>query len=92
MRYRIVKRKKKRIIVRIFLLLILIITGYVLYCMYFLPAYPANRNIVDVKRIDLSENFYKAGDSWLLKNKYGLWEMYAEGDAIGRGNKIGILS
>ncbi|MDR1887601.1 MAG: C45 family peptidase, partial [Prevotellaceae bacterium] len=40
----------------------------------------------------LSENFYKAGDSWLLKNKYGLWEMYAEGDAIGRGNKIGILS
>jgi predicted choloylglycine hydrolase len=40
----------------------------------------------------VGENFYRADDSWLLKNKYGLWEMYVSGDAIDRGNKIGVLS
>jgi hypothetical protein len=48
--------------------------------------------ISDIQRITLNTNFYKADDSWLLKNKYGLWEMYAAGEAIDRGNKIGILS
>jgi hypothetical protein len=45
-----------------------------------------------IQRTTVSENFYKAYDSWLLKNKYGLWEMYAAGEAIDRGNKIGVLS
>jgi predicted choloylglycine hydrolase len=64
----------------------------VLYCAYFLPSYPKNRNITEIKRITVSNDFYKAGDSWLLKNKYGLWEMYVAGNAIDRGNKIGVLS
>jgi hypothetical protein len=48
--------------------------------------------VPDIQRTTVSENFYKAGDSWLLKNKYGLWEMYVAGEAINRGSKIGILS
>jgi predicted choloylglycine hydrolase len=60
--------------------------------MYCLPAYPDNRKTSEIQRIVVSGNFYRAGDSWLLKNKYGLWEMYAAGDAIDRGAKIGILS
>jgi predicted choloylglycine hydrolase len=76
----------------VLLALALVTTGFVLYCMYLLPTYPVNRNIPDVRRVTLGNNFYKAEDSWLLKNRYGLWEMYAAGDAIDRGNKIGILS
>jgi hypothetical protein len=60
--------------------------------MYYLPDYPKNRRIADLQRIVAGKNFYRADDSWLLKNKYGLWEMYVAGDAIDRGNKIGILS
>jgi predicted choloylglycine hydrolase len=60
--------------------------------MYFLPTYPKNRNIADIRRVTLSDNLYRADDSWLLKNRYGLWEMYVSGDAISRGNKIGVLS
>jgi predicted choloylglycine hydrolase len=57
-----------------------------------LPTYPKNRKIPDVQRVALSKHFYKVNDSWLLKNTYGLWEMYASGNAIERGNKIGVLS
>jgi predicted choloylglycine hydrolase len=46
----------------------------------------------NIQRIALNNHFYKADDSWLLKNKHGLWEMYVAGDAIERGNKIGVLS
>jgi hypothetical protein len=73
-------------------LLTLILVGFILCCAYFLPTYPKNRKITNIERVTLANDFYKAGDSWLLKNKYGLWEMYVEGNAIDRGNKIGILS
>ncbi|MDR1593003.1 MAG: C45 family peptidase [Prevotellaceae bacterium] len=61
-------------------------------CIYLLPTYPDNMKMSDIQRIVVSENFYKADDAWLLKNKFGLWEMYAAGEAIDRGNKIGVLS
>ncbi|MDR1582713.1 MAG: C45 family peptidase [Prevotellaceae bacterium] len=73
-------------------MLALFMAGFVLSCIYLLPTYPQNRNITDIQRIVVKENFYKADDSWLLKNNYGLWEMYVAGNAIDRGNKIGILS
>jgi predicted choloylglycine hydrolase len=60
--------------------------------MYLLPTYPGNRTVDNVQRISVSTNFHKVNDSWLLKNKHGLWEMYVAGDAIERGNKIGLLS
>jgi predicted choloylglycine hydrolase len=60
--------------------------------MYLLPTYPENRNIADVRRVVAADHFYVADDSWLLKNKHGLWEMYVAGNAIERGNKIGLLS
>jgi predicted choloylglycine hydrolase len=60
--------------------------------MYLLPTYPKNRTIANVHRISVSSNFHVVNDSWLLKNEHGLWEMYVAGDAIERGNKIGLLS
>jgi predicted choloylglycine hydrolase len=76
----------------IFLSLTLIVVGFILYCAYFLPTYPKNTKIAKIERITLGNDFYKADNSWLLKNKYGLWEMYVEGNGIERGNKIGVLS
>jgi hypothetical protein len=92
MGYRIFKRRKKRTALKIFLLLAFVLAIFVFYCMYFFPAYPKNRKIPDIHRTTVSANFYKADDSWLLKNRYGLWEMYASGNAIDRGNKMGVLS
>jgi predicted choloylglycine hydrolase len=60
--------------------------------MYLLPTYPKNRKISEVQRVTIDAHFYKADDSWLLKNTHGLWEMYVAGNAIERGNKIGVLS
>ncbi|MDR2383921.1 MAG: C45 family peptidase [Prevotellaceae bacterium] len=60
--------------------------------MYLLPTYPRNRTIVNVQRVSISPDFHKVNDSWLLKNEHGLWEMYVAGNAIERGNKIGLLS
>jgi predicted choloylglycine hydrolase len=48
--------------------------------------------ISDVQCVTVNNHFYKAEDSWMLKNRYGLWEMYVAGNAIERGNKIGVLS
>ena len=50
-----------------------------------------NTNI-EVKRIALGPNFYKLGNSWIRKNEFGLWEMYAEGTPFERGLTIGKLS
>jgi predicted choloylglycine hydrolase len=60
--------------------------------MYLLPTYPKNRTVANVQRVSVSPNFHKVNDSWLLKNKHGLWEMYVSGDPIARGSKIGLLS
>jgi hypothetical protein len=92
MKFKIIKPKRKRRILKISLLLALVLTGFIVYCIYFLPTYPKNRKIAYVERINVDKNFYKAGNSWLLKNEHKLWEMYAEGEAIDRGNKIGALS
>jgi hypothetical protein len=48
--------------------------------------------ITNIHRFAAGSRFYIAEDSWLLKNTHGLWEMYVAGNAIERGNKIGILS
>ena len=85
-------KKKKRRVLKILLVLIVLFTAFILYCMFFLPTLPQNRSIVKVERKTIGENFYMADDSWLLKNKQGLWEMYIKGSPLERGNKIGVLS
>jgi predicted choloylglycine hydrolase len=48
--------------------------------------------VPEVQRITVNNTFYRTEDSWLLRNQFGLWEMYVTGNAIERGNKIGVLS
>jgi predicted choloylglycine hydrolase len=50
-----------------------------------------NSKIVSEKRVMVDSNFYYFNQDWLQQNKYGLWEMYLEGDAFDRGVAHGKL-
>lgn len=45
-------------------------------------------SILEVQRENLSKDFYGINSSWLRKNKYGLWEMYLEGNPF----EIGVIN
>ena len=49
-----------------------------------------NASIPAVKR--QSATFFSSGNNFFLKNKLGLWELYAEGDPLERGLVIGSLT
>ena len=45
-------------------------------------------SILEVQRENPSKDFYRINSSWLKKNKYGLWEMYLEGNPF----EIGVIN
>ena len=45
-------------------------------------------SILNEKRENPAPDFYQIGNSWLKKNKYGLWEMYLEGSPF----EIGLIN
>jgi len=55
---------------------------------------PEVENIFDPneRKLEIGDNIYIFQDSWLKKNKYGLWEMFVAGDAFSLGYKKGILA
>ena len=55
---------------------------------------PENTNLEALKleRKKLGDNFYVLKNNWLRKNKYGIWEMYLEGEAFERGVVHGKLA
>lgn len=40
----------------------------------------------------ISENHFKAGNSQLIKNPHGIWELYVEGNPLERGISNGLLT
>ncbi len=42
--------------------------------------------------LKIDSNLYVLGENWIRKNKYGLWELFVEGDAFNRGVATGKLS
>ncbi|MBI4649330.1 MAG: DUF2062 domain-containing protein [Bacteroidia bacterium] len=44
------------------------------------------------EKIKAGEDFYLCGRNWLNRNKYGLWELYIEGNALERGIAAGKLT
>ena len=44
------------------------------------------------QREKINDSTYFAGDNFLTKNKYGLWELYVEGDPLQRGLLTGSLT
>lgn len=52
-----------------------------------------NEQIVNqLKRVKVGQDAFTAGNSWLRKNKYGLWEMYLEGTPFEMGVANGKLT
>ncbi|WP_034925051.1 acyl-CoA--6-aminopenicillanic acid acyl-transferase [Gillisia sp. CAL575] len=47
---------------------------------------------IDTLRIKHNDSLYTIGKNSLLKNKYGIWELYVEGDALERGIINGSLT
>ncbi|MCM4158833.1 acyl-CoA--6-aminopenicillanic acid acyl-transferase [Antarcticibacterium flavum] len=47
---------------------------------------------IDTLRIKHNDSLYSIGRNKLLKNKYGIWELYVEGDALERGLVNGSLT
>ena len=47
---------------------------------------------IDTTRTKLSDTHFKIGKNSLYKNKYGIWELYIEGDALERGVISGSLT
>ena len=44
------------------------------------------------ERVETAKDHYTCLDSWLKKNRYGLWEMYLKGNSYELGIKHGILA
>ncbi len=47
---------------------------------------------IDTLRIKHNDSLYSIGKNSLLKNKFGIWELYVEGDALERGIINGSLT
>ena len=78
----------------IIVLLILIIVVIILFKITTKINLPEvqNTEIENLERTQIDSNFYAIKNNWLKKNKYGLWEMYIEGEAYERGLINGKLS
>ncbi len=53
---------------------------------------PNTEEIPTPKRTQVAKNHYTIGNNWLKKNKFGIWEMYIEGNPYERGLIYGVLS
>lgn len=52
---------------------------------------PSDLSSLQLEREQIGEDQYKIGNNWAVKNDYGLWEVYVEGDAFERGVIYGKL-
>lgn len=71
---------------------LLIILSIVLYQLVVAtPPKIADLSPMEAERIELGEDFYSVGNSWLRKTPSGFWEMYLEGNAFERGVYAGKM-
>jgi len=85
---------KKRWLKILLIILVVMITGWIWFYnrVNLGPPEISDMSALKKERITAGKDFYKSGNSWLKKNKYGLWEMYVEGKPFERGVTIGKLS
>ncbi len=58
----------------------------------FFPPRIADTSATKLEREELNDSTFVVDDSWLRKNKFGLWEMYLQGSPFDMGVKNGILT
>ena len=52
---------------------------------------PSDLSSLELEREQVGNDQYRIGENWAVKNQYGLWEVYVEGDAFERGVIYGKL-
>ncbi len=72
--------------------LILLLTAYYQFIVKFSPPAVQDQTSLNLKREVVSDNHFKIGNNWLLKNTSGVWEMYVEGKPFERGVINGKLA
>jgi len=89
-------KKAYRFFVRVLLVLSLLfgVFALVFYLKVRIPYPEINSQIAidSLQCVEVSKDFYKLNNNWLRKNKFGIWEMYIEGDAFERGVIYGKLA
>ncbi len=92
------KRRKKRFGKIVLYLLGVFILAFIAFGIYFkidtkiTPPEMKDMSALNEKRDTLGPDYYKIGNNWLRKNKYGLWEMYLEGSPFEMGVANGKLT
>ncbi|PKP32574.1 MAG: peptidase C45 [Bacteroidetes bacterium HGW-Bacteroidetes-16] len=74
------------------ILVIVLFSIYYYYSTRLSPPVISDQSALNMERENSSKDFYKTGNNWLKKNKYGLWEMYLEGSPFEMGVANGKLT
>lgn len=95
------KAKKKhkgrwwKILLFLLVLLIFAVGAFATWFYFDTPITPPevkDKSALNKQRETVGENYYRIGNNWLRKNKYGLWEMYLEGSPFEMGVVSGKLT
>lgn len=88
-------KKLGRILLRTFLVFLVLLIGFAIYFIIAIQISEpeiADNSALKKERTQYGDNFYKIENSFLKKNKHGLWELYVEGDGFERGAANGHLT
>lgn len=88
-------KKLGRILLRTFLVFLVLLIGFAIYFIIAIQVSEpeiADNSALKKERTQYGDNFYKVENSFLKKNKHGLWELYVEGDGFERGAANGHLT
>ncbi|HRD37967.1 MAG TPA: C45 family autoproteolytic acyltransferase/hydrolase [Bacteroidia bacterium] len=80
---------------RTFLVFLVLLIGFAIYFIIAIQISEpeiADNSALKKERTQYGDNFYKIENSFLKKNKHGLWELYVEGDGFERGAANGHLT
>lgn len=85
-------RKKLKITILVF---VLCIGAFLIYLLSVTKMHEPEHNLVsdnELLVIQVSDSLSQCGDSWLKLNKFGMWELYVQGDPYTMGLKNGRLT
>ncbi len=84
-------KKRYKVLIGFLIIIIALITAFKI-AVILTPPEIQNTSVTELKRTKVDTDFYTLEDSWLKKNKYGLWELYLSGNDFELGVKNGILA
>ena len=89
-----INKTKKIVLISlaVFTMLLISFVVYFKIAVTLSPPEVSDLSSLKLERQKIGRDYYKIGNNWIRKNKYGLWEMYVEGSSFERGVVMGKLS